>query len=256
VVTSEAIRKWCRKFGQQYATQLRRRRPRPGDTWHLEEVFLTSKGEHHYLWRAVDQDGQVLDILVQRRRDKPAAKKFPRKLLKGLTCVPRVIITDKLQSYGAAKREILPGVGHRQHRSLKNRAESPHQPTRQRERHMRRFKSPGRAQRFLAASGPIAQHFRTSAHTAIACPRPRIVRKCGTDFRAGRRSRLYPWPPEGRKRRDAPPSPWYCISANKLTMPAARMSRPCAACGRIASPRSSLADTGPRSPARSRRVSH
>ncbi len=110
VVTYEAIRKWCRKFGQQYANQLRRRRPRPGDKWHLDEVFLTIKGERHYLWRAVDQDGSVLDILVQRRRDKRAAKKFFRKLLKGLTYVPRVIVTDKLKSYGAAKREILPGI--------------------------------------------------------------------------------------------------------------------------------------------------
>src|SRR5713101_2075143 len=108
VVTSEAIRKWCRKFGQQYANQLRRRRPRPGDKWHLDEVFLTIKGERHYLWRAVDQDGNVLDILVQRRRNKRAAKKFFRKLLKGLTYVPRVIITDKLKSYGAATRELLP----------------------------------------------------------------------------------------------------------------------------------------------------
>ena len=112
-VTYEAIRKWCRKFGQQYANQLRRRRPRPGDKWHLDEVVLTIKGERHYLWRAVDQDGTVLDILVQRRRNKRAAKKFFRKLLKGLTYVPRVIVTDKLKSYGAAKREILPlsGVG-------------------------------------------------------------------------------------------------------------------------------------------------
>src|ERR671912_2798158 len=85
-------------------------RPRPGDKWHLDEVFLTIKGEHHYLWRAVDQDGNVLDILVQRRRDKRAAKKFFRKLLKGLTYVPRGVITDKLKSYGAAKRDLLPGV--------------------------------------------------------------------------------------------------------------------------------------------------
>jgi putative transposase len=123
IVTYEAIRKWCCKFGQQYANQLRRRRPRPGDKWHLDEVFLSIKGERHYLWRAVDQDGNVLDILVQRRRDKRAAKKFFRKLLKGLTYIPRVIITDKLKSYGAAKREMLPGVEHRQHRYLNNRAE-------------------------------------------------------------------------------------------------------------------------------------
>jgi putative transposase len=132
-VTYEAICKWCRKFGQPYANQLRRRRPRPGDKWHLDEMVLTIKGERHYLWRAVDQEGNVLDILVQRRRNKRAAKKFFRKLLKGLTYVPRVIVTDKLKSYGAAKREILPGVEHRQHRYLNNRTENSHQPTRQRE---------------------------------------------------------------------------------------------------------------------------
>src|SRR5215813_1063063 len=130
----------------------------------MDEVFLTIKGERHYLWRAVDQVGNVLDILVQRGRDKKAAKKFLRKLLKGLTYVPRVIVTDKLKSYGAAKREILPGVEHRQHRYLNNRAENSHQPTRQREQRMQRFKSPGHAQRFLSAYGPIAQHFRPRRH--------------------------------------------------------------------------------------------
>ena len=164
VVTYEAIRKWCRKFGHQYAKQLRRRRPRPGDKWQMNEVFLTIKGERHYLWRAVDQEGNVLDILVQRRRDKRAAKKFFRKLLKGLTYIPRVIVTDKLKSYGAAKREILPGVEHRQHRYLNNRAENSHRPTRQREQRMQQFKSPGHAQRFLSAYGPIAQHFRPRRH--------------------------------------------------------------------------------------------
>jgi putative transposase len=168
IVTYEAIRKWCRKFGQQYTNQLRRRRPRPGDKWHMDEVFLTIKGQRHVLWRAVDQDGNVLDILVQRRRDKRAARKFFRKLLKGLTYVPHVIITDKLKSYGAAKHEILPGVEHRQHRYLNNRAENSHQSTRQRERRMQRFKSPGHAQRFLAASGPIAQHFRFRRHRLSA----------------------------------------------------------------------------------------
>ncbi len=168
IVTYEAIRKWCRKFGQQYANQLRRRRPRPGDKWHMDEVFLTIKGERHYLWRAVDQDGNVLDILVQRRRDKRAAKKFFRQLLKELISVPRVIITDKLKSYAAAKREILPGVEHRQHRYLNNRAENSHQPTRQRERQMQRFKSPGHAQRFLSAHGPIVQHFRPRRHRFAA----------------------------------------------------------------------------------------
>jgi putative transposase len=164
IVTYEAIRKWCRKFGQHYANQLRHRRPKPGDKWHLDEVFLTIKGERHYLWRAVDQDGNVLDILVQSHRNKKAAKKFFRKLLKGLRYVPRVIITDKLKSYGAAKQEIVPGVEHRQHRYLNNRAENSHRPTRQRERRMQGFKSPGHAQRFLSAFGPIVQHFRPRRH--------------------------------------------------------------------------------------------
>jgi putative transposase len=168
LVTDEAIRKWCRKFGQQYANHLRHRRPRPGDKRHLDEVFLTINGARQYLWRAVDQDSNILDILVQRRRNKQAAKKFFRKLLKGLTYVPRVIITDQLKSYGAAKQDILPGVEHRQHRYLNNRAENSHQPTRQRARRMQGFKSPGHAQRFLSAYGPIAQHFRPRRHRLSA----------------------------------------------------------------------------------------
>jgi putative transposase len=168
MVTYETIRQWCRTFGQDYANQLRRRRPRPGNKWHLDEVFLTINGAQHYLWRAVDQEGYVLDILVQSRRNKTAAKKFFRKLLKRLRYVPRVIITDKLKSYGAAKREILPGVEHRQHRYLNNRAENSHQPTRQRERRMQGFKSAGQAQRFLSAYGPIAEHFRPRRHLLSA----------------------------------------------------------------------------------------
>jgi putative transposase len=182
IVTYEAIRKWCRKFGQGYANQLRRRRPQPGDKWHLDEVFLTIHGERHYLWRAVDQDGTVLDILVQSRRNKKAAKKFFRKLLKGCQYVPRVLITDQLKSYGAAKREILPGVEHRQHRYLNNRAENSHQPTRQRERRMQGFKSPGHAQRFLSAYGPIAQHFRPRRHLFSA-----------PEYRQEMRQRFHTW---------------------------------------------------------------
>jgi putative transposase len=168
ILTYEAVRYWCRKFGQAYANHLRRRHPRPGDKWHLDEVFLTIHGKRHYLWRAVDQDGHVLDILVQRRRDKHAAKKFFRKLLKGLRYVPRVIVTDQLRSYGAAMSEILPSVEHRQHRYLNNRAENSHQPTRQRERRMQRFKSPAHTQRFLSAYGPITQHFRPRRHRLSA----------------------------------------------------------------------------------------
>ena len=113
-LTYETVREWCRKFGQTYANSLRRKRPRPGDQWHLDELFIKISGRVHYLWRAVDQDGEVLDILVQSRRDKKAAKKFFRKLLKGLQYVPRMIITDQLKSYRAAKDEILPSVEHHQ----------------------------------------------------------------------------------------------------------------------------------------------
>ncbi len=162
------MRQWCQKFGQSYANGLRRRRPRPGDKWHLDEVFITINGTTHYLWRAVDQDGTVLDILVQRRRDRAAAKKFFRRLLKDLAYVPRVVSTDKLASYGAAKREVLPSVEHRQHKRLNNRAENSHQPTRERERRMRRFKSLGHAQRFLAAYGSLATHFRPRRHRLTA----------------------------------------------------------------------------------------
>lgn len=130
LLTYEAIRKWCRKFGQSYANQLRRWRPQPGDKWHLDGMFLTLRGERHYLWRAVHQEGNVLGILVQHRRDKAAASKVFRRLFKGLTYVPRVIVTDRLKSYSAAKRKLLPSVEHRQHRYLNNRAENFHQPTR------------------------------------------------------------------------------------------------------------------------------
>ena len=166
--TYEIIREWCLKFGQTFANDLRRRRPRPGDKWHLDEVFIKIKGKQHYLWRAVDQDGIVLDILVQSQRNKKAAKRFFRKLLKGLRYVPRVIITDKLKSYGAAKAEIMPGVEHRQHKRLNNRAENSHQPVRVREKVMRRFKSAGHAQRFLSAFGIISSHFRVGRHLLTA----------------------------------------------------------------------------------------
>jgi len=168
IVTYETIRQWCRKFGQAYANELCRRRPRLGDKWHLDEVFVSINGVQYSLWRAVDQDGNVLDILVQPKRDKRAVVRFLRQLLKGLAYVPRVIITDKLASYGAALREVLPSVEHRRHKGLNNRAENAHQPTRERERRMRRFKDPGHAQRFLAAYGPIASHFRPRRHRLAA----------------------------------------------------------------------------------------
>ena len=132
------------------------------------QVFVRIRGKLHYLWRAVDQHGNVLDVLVQSRRNKTAAKRFFRKLLKGLCYVPRVIVTDKLGSYGAAKREILPGVEHRQSRYLNNRCEVSHQPTRRRERHMRRFKSVRQAQQFLSVHAQIHNHFQLRRHRLSA----------------------------------------------------------------------------------------
>src|SRR3954447_10170870 len=174
LVSYETVRRWCDKFGKQYVDGLRRRRAQTGDKWHLDEVFLKINGKLHYLWRAVDQHGNVLDILVQSRRNKAAAKKFFRKLLKGCQYVPRVLITDKLGSYSAAKKELLPSVEHRQHKRAGNRAENSHQPTRQRERTMRRFKSAGHAQRFLAAQGPIREHFCPRRHR-LGAKRYRVV---------------------------------------------------------------------------------
>jgi putative transposase len=130
----------------------------------MDDVLLTINGERPYLWRAVDQDDNVLDILVQRRRNKKAAKTCFCKLLEDLTYVPRVIITDQLNSYDAAKRERLLGVAHRQSRSLNNRCENSHRPTRQCKRHLQGFKCPGHAQRFLFAYGPITQYVRPSRH--------------------------------------------------------------------------------------------
>src|SRR5262249_41950142 len=121
-VSYEAVRQWCLKFGQAVAEKLRHRQGRLGDTWHVDERFVTINGEHHYLWRAVDQDGEVLDILVQKRRDKHAAARFFRKLLKGLHYVPGKLVTDKLASYGAARHELLSSVPHCQGSRQNNRA--------------------------------------------------------------------------------------------------------------------------------------
>lgn len=164
IVSYETIRQWSRKFGAEYARKLRRRQGRLGDIWHLDELFVTIQGRRQYLWRAVDQDGDVIDILVQRRRDRRAAKRFFRKLLKGQGCGPRRLVTDKLRSYGAAHRAVMPSVIHDTARYANNGAEVSHQPTRQRERQMRRFKSAAQAQRFLSAHGVILNLFRVGRH--------------------------------------------------------------------------------------------
>ena len=156
VVSHEAVRQWALKFGQGFANEIRRRLPRAGDKWHLDEVVIKIAGTTHWLWRAVDQHGVVLDVLVQSRRDAKAAKRLLRKLLKREGRAPRVMITDKLASYPTAKKDLLPTVEHRRHKGLNNRAENSHQPTRRRERQMKRFKSARQAQRFLAAHEPRA----------------------------------------------------------------------------------------------------
>ena len=135
-VTYETVRQWCMKFGSEYARNLRRRHGQKGDIWHLDEVFVKIRGELHYLWRAVDQDGDVIDLLVQKHRNARAAKRFFRKLLKGQQNTPWRLVTDKLRSYSAAQREVLPSVAHDTGQYANNRAEVSHQPTRQKERFM------------------------------------------------------------------------------------------------------------------------
>jgi len=166
-VSYETIRSWVAKFGQQYARSIRRDRPKPNDKWHLDEVVIVIKGRKHWLWRAVDANGDVLDILVQSRRNTKAAKRFMRKLVKQYG-EPRVLITDKLGSYEAAKRKLIPGVEHRQHKGLNNKAEISHRQTRRREKIFGRFKSPRHAQMFLAANDQIACLFRPRRHTLSA----------------------------------------------------------------------------------------
>ena len=163
-VTYEAIRQWCRKFGLDYARRLRHRQGRQGDTWHLDELFVRIQGRQQFLWRAVDEDGDVLDILVQSRRNRQAAKRFFRKLLNRQGREPRRLITDKLRSYSAARRAVMPSVVHITDPYANNRAEGSHQPTRQRERQMRRFKSAAHAQRFLSVHGPVQNLFRVGRH--------------------------------------------------------------------------------------------
>jgi putative transposase len=178
LVSYETVRRWCDKFGHLYTAGLRKRRARTGDKWHLDEVFLKINGVRHYLWRAVDQNGVVIDILVQPKRDRFAAMRFFRKLLRANNHRrPRVIVTDKLRSYAAAKRVVMPGVVHRQHRYLNNRAENSHQPTRERERRMRRFNSGQHAQRFVEVHGIIASHFRPRRHLLAAADYRRLRSK-------------------------------------------------------------------------------
>jgi len=182
-VSYEAIRSWCRKFGAAYARTLRRRQGRLGDIWHVDEVFITVRSERYYLWRAVDQDGDVLDILVTRHRDNRAAKRFFRKVLKHQERPPLQLVTDKLRSYPAAHREVFPSVTHRTGQYANNRAEVSHQHTREQERQMRRFKSAAQGQRVLSVHGPIQNLFRVARHHLKAIHHRLLRERTFTDWK-------------------------------------------------------------------------
>jgi len=159
VVSHETIRRWGRKFGAAYAKRLRRKKPSRKDIWHLDEVVISIGGRRHWLWRAVDQDGYVLDEIVQTRGDTKAANRLLIRLMKKQGLSPKRIVTDKLRSYGAAKRIVMPSVEHRSHKGLNNRAENSHVPLRKRERMMQSFRSVGGLQRFISVFSAVRNLF-------------------------------------------------------------------------------------------------
>jgi putative transposase len=168
IVTRESVRLWCNKFGPHYVRRLKRKHRGFGDTFFIDEVFVKIEGKQHYLWRAVDQDGEVIDVFLQSRRDGTAAKRFFKRLIKSNGGEPRRIVTDKLRSYGVAHREIMPYVIHDTSQYANNRAELSHQPTRVRERGVRRFKSPRQAQRFLSIHAAVYNQFNLGRHLVTA----------------------------------------------------------------------------------------
>jgi putative transposase len=167
-VSYETVRRWVKHFGPMIAADLRKRRPKPYTTWHLDEVYLKISGRMVYLWRAVDAEGEVLDVLVQSKRNKHAALKLMRKLLKKCGFVPDRLITDDLRSYGAAAHDLGISARHERGPWKNNRAENSHQPTRRRERKMQRFKSLGSAQRFLSAHAVVFNTFNVQRHLTSA----------------------------------------------------------------------------------------
>jgi putative transposase len=167
-VTYESIRLWCNKFGPQYAKRLKCRHQGFGDTFYIDEVFVKIDGKQQYLWRAVDQDGEVVDVFLQARRDGAAATRFFKRLLKNHHGEPRKIVTDKLRSYGVAHKQVIPETIHDTRQYANNRAELSHQPTRVRERGMRCFKSAQQAQRFLSVHAAVYNLFNLGRHLVSA----------------------------------------------------------------------------------------
>lgn len=167
-VSYESIRLWCIKFGPKYAKRLKRKHQGYGDTFYIDEVFVKIGGKLQYLWRAVDQDGEVIDVFLQARRDGKAAKRFFKRLLRNNHGEPRKIVTDKLRSYGVAHRELIPDAIHDTSQYANNRAELSHQPTRVRERGMRRFKSSQQVQRFLDVHAAVYNLFNLGRHLVSA----------------------------------------------------------------------------------------
>ena len=167
-VSRESIRLWCIKFGALYARRLKRKHRGCGDTFYIDEVFVKISGKQHYLWRAVDQDGEVVDVYLQAKRDGTAAKRFFRRLLRSHGSEPRKIVTDKLRSYGVAHRELISETIHSTQQYENNRAEQSHEATRVRERGMRRFKSMRQAQRFVTAHAAVSNLFNLGRHLVRA----------------------------------------------------------------------------------------
>ena len=163
-VSYESIRLWCIKFGSKYFRRLKRKHRGFGDTFYIDEVFVKINGRQHYLWRAVDQDGEVVDVFLQARRDGASAKRFFRRLLRSNGGEPRKIVTDKLRSYGVAHRELIPETIHSTKQHENNRAEQSHEATRVRERGMRKFKSMVQAQRFLSVHAAVNNLFNLGRH--------------------------------------------------------------------------------------------